>query len=160
MEELIIRKATDSDMETLLRFEQGVISSERPFDPTLKNDPVHYYDMDVLINSSHIHLIVGEVNGQVIASGYARIEQAKHFVKHNEHAYLGFMYTLPEFRGKGINMKIIEELKRWSLSRNVTEMQLEVYADNSPAIKAYEKAGFVKHMITMRHGLEKVGEAS
>lgn len=32
---ILIRKATPADLETLLRFEQGVVQAERPFDPTL-----------------------------------------------------------------------------------------------------------------------------
>jgi hypothetical protein len=32
-------------------------------------------------------------------------------------------------------------------------MRLDVYYGNTDAIKAYEKAGFVKHMVEMRVGL-------
>jgi GNAT superfamily N-acetyltransferase len=38
-----------------------------------------------------------------IDAGYARIEQAKPYLKHTAYAYLGFMYVLPAYRGKGIN---------------------------------------------------------
>ena len=41
----IIRQARHTDLDTLFRFEQGVITAERPFDPTLKKDPIHYYDL-------------------------------------------------------------------------------------------------------------------
>lgn len=151
---MIVREANENDLPILLQFEQGVIAAERPFDPTLKPDPVHYYDLIEMLSAPHIHLVVAELDNKVVASGYARIETARHFVKHHEHAYLGFMYTLPEYRGRGINMKILDELRRWSLSHGISEMQLEVYNDNSPAIKAYEKAGFVRHMITMRRSVD------
>ena len=51
---ILIRKATLNDMETLLRFEQGVIKTERPFDVTLKPGLIHYYDIDEMIKASHI----------------------------------------------------------------------------------------------------------
>jgi len=46
-----IRKVLESEIEVLLSFEKGIIESERPFDPTLKNDEIHYYD---LLNSSNL----------------------------------------------------------------------------------------------------------
>lgn len=36
MHQIIIRKAHANDLEKLLEFEQGIITAERPFDPTLK----------------------------------------------------------------------------------------------------------------------------
>jgi ribosomal protein S18 acetylase RimI-like enzyme len=60
------------------------------------------------------------------------------------------MYTDPQYRRRGINQKIIDELTKWARSKNITELRLEVYFGNSQAIKAYEKAGFIKHMLTMR----------
>ena len=36
MDQLKIRVATIKDLPLLLEFEQGVITAERPFDPTLK----------------------------------------------------------------------------------------------------------------------------
>ena len=153
MEKITIRKAEKADMETLLQFEQGVIKAERPFDTTLKEGRIHYYDLQQLMDSDDAELVVAEVDSVVIASGYARIEKSKLFHKHAEYAYLGFMYVVPEYRGRGVNGKILEALKNWSLSRHITELRLEVYFDNQPAIKAYEKMGFAKNLIEMRLGL-------
>ena len=154
MSSITIRPATLDDLPVLLRFEQGVINTERPFDPTLKKETT-YYDLEEMINSPDIHLLVATMVDEVIGSGYARIENAKHYLQHRQHAYLGFMYTDPAHRGKGVNKLIIEALKQWSLSRDIEEMKLEVYFENSSAIHAYEKTGFIKYMITMRMGISK-----
>lgn len=150
MEDLIIREATVNDHETLLRFEQGVIHAERPFDPTLKDGPIHYYDIREMISAAHIHLLVAEIANRLVACGYARIEKSKPYLRHECHAYLGFMYTEPEYRGQGINTTIIEALKKWCLSNDLSEMRLEVYFHNAAALNAYAKAGFTNHMIEMR----------
>ena len=150
MKPITIRKARTTDLETLLRFEQGVITTERPFDPTLREGQIHYYDIRAMITAKDVELLVAELDGIVIGSGYARIEAAKPYLKHPVHAYLGFMYVDPAHRGKGINQMIITELKTWAHSRNVTELRLDVYDGNANAIKAYEKAGFKQHMINMR----------
>ena len=152
--EIKIRKAELPDLEKLLGFEQELIRSERPFDPTIKPDPVNYYDLPAMLTASHIELVVAVIDNKIIASGYARIEESKPFLKHSHHAYLGFMYVLPEHRGKGINKKIMDTLKTWVASQNITELRLEVYYDNASAIKAYEKFGFRNHMLEMRFNLE------
>jgi ribosomal protein S18 acetylase RimI-like enzyme len=41
-------------------------------------------------------------------------------------------------------------LKEWCRSQNITELRLDVYHDNPSAIRAYEKAGFKKHLVNMR----------
>jgi GNAT superfamily N-acetyltransferase len=153
MQNITTRKATLADMDTLLQFEQGVISAERPFDPTLKEDHINYYNLNELITAPHIQLVVAELDGELIGSGYARIESSKIYLKHQQHAYLGFMYVLPQHRGKGVNKIVINALKEWAGSREITELRLEVYYKNTSAIKAYEKVGFISHMIQMRQGL-------
>jgi ribosomal protein S18 acetylase RimI-like enzyme len=153
MEKIIIRKATLNDLQVLLCFEQSIIDTERPFDPTIKDGEIHYYDIAQMIMAENVEVLVAEFDGEVIGSGYARIETAKIYLKHQKHAYLGFMYVEPGYRGKGINRKIVDALKNWSIAQNVTELRLEVYNDNVAAIKAYEKTGFTRHMIEMRIGL-------
>jgi GNAT superfamily N-acetyltransferase len=153
MENITTRPATLADMDILLQFEQGVISAERPFDPTLKESDINYYNLPELITAPHVHLVVAELNGELIGSGYSRIETSKIYLKHQQHAYLGFMYVLPKHRGKGVNKLVINALREWSLKQGVTEFKLQVYFENSAAIKAYEKVGFNSHMIEMRMGL-------
>jgi len=155
MNEIKIRKATLKDLDQLLIFEQDLIKTERPFDPTVKPDPVNYYDLEAMLTAPHIEVVVAEANNKIIASGYARIDKSKLFLKHQHHAYLGFMYVLPEYRGKGINKLIMDALKKWAALQNIIEFRLEVYYDNTPAIKAYEKIGFSKYSLEMRYNSEE-----
>jgi GNAT superfamily N-acetyltransferase len=153
MEKIKIRPANIDDLETLFEFEQGVIEAERPFDPTLKPGHIYYYDLHEMINADYVQLLVAEVDCKIVGSGYARIEKSKLFYQHANYGYLGFMYVRPEYRGKGINRKIIDALKKWLLSKNINELRLEVYYDNLPAINAYKKIGFSNYIIEMRLGL-------
>ncbi len=83
----------------------------------MADDPIQYYDIEAMITASHIALVVAELNGEMVASGYARIENAQPYLRHKQYAYLGFMYVVPEHRGKGINQKIVDALKRWTKDR-------------------------------------------
>jgi RimJ/RimL family protein N-acetyltransferase len=152
---ITIRPATTADLPTLLHFEQGVISAERPMDPTIQDGPIHYYDLDKMLDSPHIHLVVAETaDHSLIGSGYARIDPSRHYLKHTHHAYCGFMYIDPAHRGQGINQLIIDALKAWALSQGLTELRLDVYPTNDAAIRAYEKAGFTPYLINMRMGID------
>jgi GNAT superfamily N-acetyltransferase len=128
-----------------------VIAAERPLDPTIKEGPIHYYNLPAMIASPDVHLLVAELDGALIGSGYARIDPAdRHYLTYTRYAYLGFMYVRPEHRGKGVNQLIIEGLRQWARTHDLTELRLDVYAVNEPAIRAYEKAGFTTILLTMR----------
>jgi ribosomal protein S18 acetylase RimI-like enzyme len=150
MAQITIRQAVMSDLDVLLGFEQAVVEAERPFDPTLKSEGARYYDIEELISAPHAEILVAEVAGQIIGSGYAQIKKPEAYLKHKQYAYLGFMYVVPEYRGRGVNKIIIDALVKWSHEQNVPEVRLEVYARNAAAIRAYEKVGFVAHQLEMR----------
>src|SRR5688572_28660263 len=154
MDQVIIRQANVDDLQLLLEFEQAIIESERPFDETIRCGPdVHYYDLEALLASPDAEVVVAELDSEIIGSGYARIENAESYIKHRKHSYLGFMYVVPEHRGKGINKKIVEALEAWTRSRGVTEMKMDVYSENSVAIRAYEKSGYTGLILQMRREL-------
>jgi GNAT superfamily N-acetyltransferase len=151
--DLTIRQATPGDLVALLRFQQCIVEAERAFDPTIKDGSVHYYDIAALIASPDVHFLVAECGSDLVGCGYARIEAAKHYLRHPMHAYLGLMYVDPTHRGQAVNGKIIDALKTWCRARQITELRLEVYSGNRAAIRAYQKAGFGEHMLEMRLGL-------
>jgi RimJ/RimL family protein N-acetyltransferase len=150
MPETTFRPATSHDVGALRRFEQGIVSAERAFDSTLKLGGIQYYDIEAMIVAEHVRFIVAEHDGELVGCGFARIDNAKPYLEHSRQAYLGLMYVDPRYRGRSINGSIVELLKQWCRTQGVTELRLEVYDGNSVAIGAYEKAGFVKHMIEMR----------
>ena len=64
MSNIHIRKATLEDLPYLLKFEQGIISAERPFDETLVSENFHYYDLAERIKEPDAEVLVAEVNGE------------------------------------------------------------------------------------------------
>lgn len=148
---IIIRAAKPEDLDTLLKFEQGVVSAERPFNPTLIDGEIQYYDLNYLMSAEEAVLVVAEEEGIVIASGYALIKKAeKPYFNFDTYAYLGFMFVKQEYRGRGVNKLILEYLINWSKEKGIEEVRLDVYEKNVSAIAAYEKAGFEPLLLTMR----------
>jgi GNAT superfamily N-acetyltransferase len=152
---MITRTATLDEIEALSTFEQGVIKAERPFDETLKADPIQYYDLEYLITNEDIHVVVVEVEQQIIACGYARIKQAKPYANYRFYSYLGFMFVQDEFRGKGINQLVIEALIQWSREQGITMMHLDVFTENAAAVRAYKKVGFKEYLVEMRMDISR-----
>jgi GNAT superfamily N-acetyltransferase len=150
MSNLIIRAAVQSDLPILKEFEQGIITTERPFNDSLRSEPICYYDIGALIDGESSSVMVAEDDGVIVGSGYARIRESKAHLKHDFHAYLGFMYVASTHRGQGINQLVIQALISWGKAQGMQEFYLEAYADNKSALKAYEKLGFIASLIEMK----------
>jgi GNAT superfamily N-acetyltransferase len=148
--EIQIREAAAADLPALLAFEQGVVEAERPYNSRLKTDSVHYYDIAELIAKSESHVLVAENAGQLVGTGHATLKRSLDYLVHDRHAYLGLMYVEPSYRGQGIVQRIIEELLAWARGQGVTDFFLDVYAENQPAVRAYEKFGFRANMLEMK----------
>lgn len=148
--EIRIRRATLEDLPVLLDFEQGIVKAERPFDVTIREGKVNYYDLEKMVQDPKSCVVVAEADGKIVSSGYAISKPARHYLDHEFYAYLGFMYTDEAYRGRGINAMVVDALKKWSQEQGFKEIRLTVYNDNLGAIKAYEKVGFKRHIIEMR----------
>jgi len=145
-----IREAVLEDLPILKIFEQKIIQFERPFASNLKNDPITYYDLKELILRKDASVLVALVEAEIIGSGFALIKNSLPYFETEKYAYLGFMYVKPQHRGKGINGRITEKLIEWAVNKNLSEIQLDVYAANESAIKAYNKMGFKPDLLKMR----------
>jgi len=154
MTDIIIREAKLSELSELLAIEQLIVEAERPFEENFKQGRVHYYDLEKLITNDNSMVLVAETENQIIATGYVKIKESLAYLKDNYHAYLGFMYVNPSYRGQGINQRIIEQLKQWSKEKGMTVVCLEVLNGNTKAINAYRKSGFNINLVEMRINLD------
>jgi GNAT superfamily N-acetyltransferase len=150
-----IRSARLSDLPILQSFEQGIIVAERPYNSALKSDPISYYDIRAMILSEDFEVVTAEVDGKLIASGYVQKKRSEAHVKSDYHAFIGFLYVVPEYRGRGINKLILDHLFMWARENNLPDVHLTVYPQNAPAVRAYEKVGFEPHLLEMRLNLDE-----
>ena len=150
----LLREATLDDLSSLLEFEKRLIEYEREFTPNLKKSDFNYYNLKSYIKDPEISVVVAEEKNKLIASGYALIRENKIYKIPDKLIFLGFMYVIPEYRGKGINKKVLDYLIAWGKNKGFNEFQLTVYAENESAINAYKKSGFSFETITMRLNVE------
>ncbi|MEP1096337.1 MAG: GNAT family N-acetyltransferase [Cyclobacteriaceae bacterium] len=150
MHSITTRPAVIKDVPTLHEFEQGIIEAERPFDSSLKEGEFHYYNLIELIESPEAEVVVALLDKEIVGSGFIQIKESKPYSKYNLHGYIGLMYVKPAHRGKGIIQLVTDSLTSWSNSKNIKEVRLKVYDENSSAVRAYQKAGFMKDLVEMR----------
>lgn len=145
-----LRTAVPADKPALLALEQAMITAERPFNASLKDGATYYYDLDYFIEHDQTQLLVAEVAGEIVATGYLQIRTSKPSLKHEREGYLGFMFVLDAYRGLGVNKRIMQQLMDWAKAQGVHDFYLDVYAQNQSAIRAYEKLGFEASSLAMK----------
>ncbi len=145
-----IRPAQLSDLEELKDIEQEIIKYERQFADNLKNDPISYYDLKDLILRDDALVLVIEADKVIIATGYGLVKQSVDYKIPSRYVYLGFMYVAPRYRGTGLNGKLLDHFESWAKEQEIHEMQLDVYAENKNALRAYKKKNFQPDLLTMR----------
>jgi len=150
-----VRSASPSDLAVLLKFEQGIVNAERPFDDTLKPDPISYYDVAALIRSADAEVAVAEKDERLIGSGYARKKPARDYVAAEFLAFIGFLYVVPDMRGQGVNQAVLDHLFEWARRQGLPEIHLTVYPENASALRAYQKSGFDPYILEMRLNLDE-----
>jgi GNAT superfamily N-acetyltransferase len=145
-----IREATAADLPALLAFEQGIVKSERPFNNKIKDRSVHYYDIAKLLASDESLVLVAEDEDQLVGTGLAILRTSLVYYQHDRHAYLGLMFVEPSHRGQGVIQQVMERLLSWARAEGISDFYLDVYAENEPAVRAYEKFGFKGNLLEMK----------
>jgi GNAT superfamily N-acetyltransferase len=146
-----LRTATLNDLERLRSFEQELIKFERTFDDTLGQN-IQYYDIERLIQDKESELVIAETTEEIIGCSYAKILKADSRYVYDKYTLIGFVYVVPNHRGKKLSATIIGKLQEWSNEQGVSEIRLRVYASNTSAAKAYREMGFRDNFIEMRLG--------
>lgn len=81
------------------------------------------------------HVIVAYENGKPISCGAIR-EHSSTMMEVKR------MYTLPEYRGKGLATKVLNELEKWASQLSYQKCILETGWRQPDAIRLYEKNGY------------------
>jgi len=154
MENLNYREANQGDLPALIQFEQLLVDSERSYDSCIKSTDATYYDMKKLMSATDSYVLVAEADDGIVATGYAQIRASKiEFQTHKEYCHIDFIFVEPRFRGKGVAQVVIYHLKEWAVARGIYRIYLETYIENEAAIRAYQKLGFKKLLVTMELSL-------
>jgi len=57
-------------------------------------------------------------------------------------AVLAAVYVTPDFRGRGLLARLVEQVAAWAAEQGAGLLRLLVHESNGPALRAYERLGF------------------
>src|SRR3989338_336880 len=86
-----IRKATLDDFSALHLLQQKLVRHERPFDPTIKEGDVEYYDLKHLIVSEKAQFLVAEIGGSIVGCGFGELRKDVPYSVNKHIGYIGLM---------------------------------------------------------------------
>ena len=134
-----IRMATSADLESLVLF---AIAEAKEAEGIKKDSKRVRQGITAALNDDSIarYWVLEKSNTGVIGS----VSIIKEWSDWNSGYYwwIQNMYILPEFRGKGLMERLIQDLKDTAREEGALELRLYVHKNNAQAISAYQKVGF------------------
>lgn len=149
MTSTVVRPAIDDDIPGMLALFEEVaaegrwIGSEAPIDRAAKAERWR-----ATIAAEDEELFVAELEGRLV--GMAD-------VRGTGPTYLG-MLVAEGFRGRGIGTHLLRVCLGWAVAAGSHKVWLEVWPHNEPAIRLYEKLGFVREGYLTKQWRRRNGE--
>ena len=121
-----------------------LVAHERLYLALVQAPPLDSTRAYVLSNiANHVSQFVAVINNEVV--GWCDICPLKHEgFKHRGELGMG---VLPRYRGLGIGQQLVSRTIQRAKENGLERIELEVFASNAPAIKLYEKMGFVTEAV-------------
>lgn len=93
--------------------------------------------------------IIGFIQGVIIE--HKKSADTFYDLTHNpsKEGWVGLLFVKPEYRGGGTGQQLLDEMKKYFISKNCTSIRLLVLSDNKHAVAVYEKNGFIRHDLEM-----------
>ncbi len=148
-----IRKATLKDYEQVKKLRTEFYLLEESTDERVKLNWVKS-GMPIVIgkslrNKNQIHY-VAEKNKQLV--GYAASEITKNpgWATYKKQGHLYNLYITPEYQKEGIGTKLLEKSLEWFKEKNIQDLKIMAYVENTRAKKLYNKHGFKDYLLTLK----------
>lgn len=143
---LTYKKAGLNDMDLLTESRIEVLRSANQLDADTDMTAIakesYFYYKDAISNSEHIAYLVYDGKTFVGSGGisFYRVMPTYHNPT-GKRAYIMNMYTVPEYRRKGIALNTLDLLVQEAKKRNIAYISLE---STEAGLPLYKKYGFVK----------------
>ena len=142
MEKITIKPAEPKNSQQLFNLHQTTL-----WEPDNLLEDVDKWDYDLSAEKANISshqkeklpYLTAWIGNQIV--GYALIDAGEY--KKNQHVGAVEIFIRPEFRGQGLGKKLISALlKATQKNKTIKRIELEVWSNNQPALKLYQKIGF------------------
>jgi len=145
MENLIIRKASPDELETILLLSDELTISDLPFDKKVDvswahstNGKKHYGEKIKEISGV---CFVAEMNGEIVGYLTAAKKEVPSY-RNVTVADLENIFVKKEFRSHGVGKMLMNKFKEWAKEIKMDKVAVNVFALNDRAIEFYKREGF------------------
>ncbi|MEX0422368.1 GNAT family N-acetyltransferase [Providencia rettgeri] len=148
----MIREAIKSDIESILSLYQILFSEMAQLDPERVQPAEQTREfIENAIIDDKFYLLVAEFNGEIKGFCIAQQQAADPYscVVPRNFGYIFDLVVDPNFRGEKAGQKLLNAMKAWAKSRQLSHLELSVLAQNHKAIKFYEREGLTEISRTM-----------
>lgn len=157
MENVIIRIAKITDLESILLLSDGLTLSDLPYDKQIKVDWAHtkdgkkYYE-DKIKRESGI-CFIADVNGEIVGYATAAKKEVPSY-RDVKIADLENIFVKDAFRSKGVGKMLIEAFRNWAKELKMDKVSVNVFALNEKGIAFYKREGFLPQDLTLEMHLK------
>lgn len=137
-----VRPAVAADEAALIAIDATAWSSDSGFPSVLRaagQPGVTFFSTD---NPPGIHLVAEAGSGQVI--GYIRLKPPTPLAENAHVMHVSGIAVVASARGQGVAAALLAAGERYSIEHGASKLSLRVLGSNAPAIRLYERAGFVR----------------
>lgn len=132
--------ATKKDVSKANEFLTRLIQDEKRYDSNINENCVINSFYEKNLNNQNCCLLFAKSEEEILGYlyGFSRDDSATV----NKISKLDAMFVDEKYRGQKIADKLIEEFKRWSISKDCKHIELNVCNSNIVALNLYKKHGF------------------
>lgn len=145
---MIYRKAEKNDIAKIVDLRVSLLVEEAVFEPTNIEDDLREYFSNELNKSTIVML--AEDNGKIVSTSSVIFQQFPPTFNNKQglRAYVNNVYTVPEYRRKGISTMLLNKLVKEVKARNISYIWLWATEEG---VHLYKKYGFneIKAFSTM-----------
>jgi ribosomal protein S18 acetylase RimI-like enzyme len=139
MERLIIRPARYNDVETMI----GLLQELFKLEPDFTADPVKQSSgLELLLSTAGTIIFVAEYDGEIV--GMCTVQKVISTAEGGMTGLLEDLIVTMRFRDSGIGYSLITFAEEWAKKQGLVRLQLLAEADNTAALKFYDRAGWQK----------------
>jgi ribosomal protein S18 acetylase RimI-like enzyme len=153
--DVMIRRATPTDIPTLGRLGASLVRAHHAFDPQrfLAESPetASRYGsfLGTQLDDSDVAILVAEQEGVVIGYVYGAMEGYDYMSLRGPAGALHDIVVDPDHRSKGVGRMLLDAAMAFLKTRGAPRVVLSTAAQNETAQRLFEQAGFRRTMIEM-----------
>jgi len=147
MSEVVYTLATEADINALvtsrIAFLTRLMGAQEMAATQLLHDHLDAYFRRAVPSKDYIG-VVAKSDGKIVATGGMVFREQPGSFKNpsGKTAYILNMYTIPDFRRRGISTNILNQLMEIATGMGIQSFELHATGDGEPV---YQKCGFHKH---------------